>query len=258
MTILKKGIIMNLQEERFKLNKDIPIPLYYQVKRMILSELASGNLKLGDKLPAETEFCEYLQLSRPTVRLALNELVAEGILVRKKRSGTFVAEPKIELRPDICIEQFGNYMEQTGRECTVQILDLCVVDKIGEINQHLNLSSGERLIYLKRKWSVGNCPIVYNASYMPESLWDAVKDQDFTKYDLIEVLNHCDFSPTSRRKVKVEAVLASKNDIELLEIDRTRASLLYVAELLQSADGTPVCWSISRYRGDKVYLSYQI
>lgn len=51
--------------------------------------------------------------------------------------------------------------------------------------------------------------------------------------------------------------LTSKNDIELLDIDRTRASLLYIADLLQEADGTPLCWSISRYRGDKVYLSYE-
>ena len=65
---------MDLNEARFKLNKDIPIPLYYQVKRMVLNEIANGNLKLGDKLPAEIEFCESLQISRPTVRLALNEL----------------------------------------------------------------------------------------------------------------------------------------------------------------------------------------
>ena len=44
---------MDLREERFKVNKDTPIPLYYQVKRMIMNELASGNLKHGDKLPEE-------------------------------------------------------------------------------------------------------------------------------------------------------------------------------------------------------------
>lgn len=249
---------MDLQEERFRLNKDIPIPLYYQVKRMILNELASGNLKLGDKLPAEIEFCEHLQLSRPTVRLALNELVAEGILIRKKRSGTFVAEPKIELGLDICIEQFRQHMEATARECSVEVLDLCIVDKIGEINQRLSLTANERLIYLKRKWVVGSCPVVYNATYLSESFWNDIKDQDFTKHDLFEVLEQCATSPVSRRRVKVEAVLASKNDIELLEIERTRASLLYVADLFQGADGTPLCWSISRYRGDKVFLSYQI
>lgn len=248
---------MDLTEERFKLNKDIPIPLYYQVKRMIMNELASGNLKLGDKLPAENEFCEHLQLSRPTVRLALNELVAEGILVRKKRSGTFVAEPKIELGLDVSIEQFRDFMESTARDCSVEVLDFCIVDKIGEINQRLQISGNERLIYLKRMWSVGKSRIVYNATYLPESRWEDIKDQDFSKYNLMEVLSGCVNAPIARRTVKVEAVLASKNDIELLEIDRTRASLLYIADLMQEADGTPLCWSISRYRGDKVFLSYQ-
>lgn len=244
---------MDLTQERFKLNKDIPIPLYYQLKRMILNELASGNMKLGDKLPAENEFCEHLQLSRPTVRLALNELVAEGILIRKKRSGTFVAEPRIELGPDVSIEQFRTFMESAGRECSVQVLDLCIVDKIGEINQRLELPDNERLIYLKRMWSIGKNHIVYNATYLPERFWNAVKDADFSRHDLIEVLG----GTPVRHTVQVEAVLASKNDIELLDIDRTRASLLYVADLVQAPEGKPLCWSISRYRGDKVYLSYQ-
>lgn len=247
---------MDLREERFKLNKDTPIPLYYQVKRMIMNELASGNLKLGDKLPVENEFCECLGLSRPTVRLAMNELVAEGILVRQKRSGTFVAEPKIELRLDVSIEQFRDHMASLGRECTVQVLDLCIVDKIGEINQRLKIPGNERLIYLKRMWSLGESHIVYNATYLPESLWDTIRDQDFAKYDLVKVLSSGG-ADVKRHTVKVEAVLASKNDIELLDIDRTRASLLYIADLLQEADGTPLCWSISRYRGDKVYLSYE-
>lgn len=247
---------MDLGEARFKLNKDIPIPLYYQVKRMILNELANGSLKLGDKLPAEIEFCESLQLSRPTVRLALNELVAEGILIRKKRSGTFVAEPKIELDRHLGIEQFRRKMQGCSYECTVEVLDLCVVDRIDEISQRLELSSSDRLIYLKRMWRLGETPIVYNATYLSESKFQLLLGKDFSELSLFEVLDLNYQIHARRRAVKVEAVLASKNDIELLEIDRTRASLLYVADLVCDGEEQPVCWSISRYRGDKVFLSY--
>lgn len=247
---------MDLSEARFKLNKNIPIPLYYQVKRMILNELANGSLKLGDKLPAEMEFCESLQLSRPTVRLALSELVAEGILIRKKRSGTFVAEPKIELSRSQGIEQFRRRMQDCSYECTVEVLDLCVVDKIDEINQRLELNGGDRLIYLKRMWRLGDTPIVYNATYLSESKFQAILNKDFSELSLFEILNLNYQTEVQRRSVKVEAVLASKNDVELLEIDRTRASLLYVADLVSDTQGGPVCWSISRYRGDKVFLSF--
>lgn len=247
---------MDLNEERFKLNKDIPIPLYYQVKRMILNELASGKLQLGDKLPAENEFCEHLQLSRPTVRLALNELVAEGILVRQKRSGTFVAEPKIELFLQISIEHFQDYLHKQARDCSVEQLDLCVVDKIGEINQRLKIPGNEQLIYLKRMWSIGDTHIVYNATYLPQKRFSDILEKDFSQRSLLEVLRQDYGIQATCRKVKIEAVLASKNDITLLGIDRTRASLLYVAEMIQEKDGTPLCWSISRYRGDKVFLSY--
>ena len=248
---------MDLNEARFKLNKDIPIPLYYQVKRMVLNEIANGNLKLGDKLPAEIEFCESLQISRPTVRLALNELVAEGILVRKKRSGTFVAEPKIALEINQSVENFQRLMLNSARECTVEVLDLCVVDKIEEINQHLNLSSSEDLIYLKRLWKVGETPIVYNATYLPSTRFSMLLDKDYSELNLFEILQlNCGIHATSRH-VKTEAVLASKNDIELLGIERTRASLLYVTDQVNDEQGQPICWSISRYRGGKVFLSYQ-
>ena len=64
---------MDLREDKYRLNKDIPIPLYYQIKRMILNDLSSGKLKEGDPLPTETEFCDNREISRPTLRQPVNE-----------------------------------------------------------------------------------------------------------------------------------------------------------------------------------------
>lgn len=248
---------MNLNEARFRLNKEIPIPLYFQIKQMILGELANGNLKAGDKLPAEMEFCESLQLSRPTVRLALNELVADGILIRHKRSGTFVAEPLIELPVDLGIERLRRHLEATARIPTVEMLELCEVDKIGEINHKLQLETNEKLVYLKRIWRVGEKPIVYTATYLGSSAFHQLLNRDFTELSLYDVLESAMGMQIGSHSVSVKSILASKNDIELLEIERTRASLIYVGELTKDKQGKPVCWSISRYRGDKVYLSEQ-
>lgn len=76
------------------LNRDVPIPLYYQLKQLITQEISSGVLKPGDKLPAEDDLCEMYAVSRTPVRQALTELVHEGLLIRVHGRGTFVAEPE--------------------------------------------------------------------------------------------------------------------------------------------------------------------
>lgn len=78
------------------IDKQAPIPLYYQLKQQILRHISEGTLQFGDLLPSEAEICEKLKISRPTVRQAMGDLTAEGYLTRQKGKGTFVARPKIQ------------------------------------------------------------------------------------------------------------------------------------------------------------------
>ena len=70
------------------LDKNIPIPLYYQLKQQLLSLIEAGRLSEGDMLPPENELCVMFSVSRPTIRQSFNELVAEGYLTRSKGRGT--------------------------------------------------------------------------------------------------------------------------------------------------------------------------
>lgn len=248
---------MNLKEDNYKLNKEIPIPLYYQIKRMILSDLSSGKLKEGDYLPTETEFCENLQVSRPTVRQALNELVAEGILMRKKKSGTFVAQPKIEIPVHFSVEDLKAHIENTSRPCAITILDFCVLDAADEINNKLHLDAKEELIYLKRLWMAGETPVAYTAAYLSKNRFEKILGTDFTQINLPDYLDsHFDIK-IDKRDVKIDSTLASKFDLELLQINRTRASLLCVNEIAKVGN-EPVFCSVTRYRGDKVSIAYSL
>lgn len=67
-----------------------PIPIYYQLKTLILEEIASGHLQPGDRLPTEVELCERYGISRTPVHRALAELAEEGVILRHRRRGTFV------------------------------------------------------------------------------------------------------------------------------------------------------------------------
>lgn len=67
-----------------------PIPIYFQLKTLLLEEILNGTYPPGSRLPTEHELCERLNVSRTPVSRALSELASEGVLLRKRRSGTFV------------------------------------------------------------------------------------------------------------------------------------------------------------------------
>ena len=67
-----------------------PIPLYYQLREQIRENILSGKWDYGKELPAELKLCEELNLSRATVKQAMDGLVQEGLIERKKGKGTFV------------------------------------------------------------------------------------------------------------------------------------------------------------------------
>lgn len=76
------------------IDRSAPIPIYYQLKLLLLRQIEEGELRPGDKIPTEEELCHQYNISRTPVRQALSELNQEGVLVRKVRHGTFVANPE--------------------------------------------------------------------------------------------------------------------------------------------------------------------
>lgn len=77
------------------IDKNSPIPVYYQLKNDFIKKIASGVWKAGECISSERELCEIYDVSRMTIRQAIGELVQEGILTRKKGKGTFVCEQKV-------------------------------------------------------------------------------------------------------------------------------------------------------------------
>src|SRR4051812_25015713 len=92
-----------------QLDKSVPIPLYFQLKELILSEIKEGNYKIGSLIPTENDLSDMFEISRTTVRQAITELVQEGWLYRVKSKGTFVSKPKIE---QSFIQALGSFNDQ--------------------------------------------------------------------------------------------------------------------------------------------------
>ena len=78
-----------------KLKSDSPIPLYYQLREIIRDKIMNEDWGYGTEIPSELKLCDEFNLCRATVKQAMDGLVNEGLIVRKKGKGSFVVYQKI-------------------------------------------------------------------------------------------------------------------------------------------------------------------
>lgn len=92
---------MTAQQVSVSINRASPVPLYHQLSEQLSAAIGDGRLQPGDPFENEIALAERLQLSRPTVRRAIQEMVDHGLLVRRRGLGTTVANRKVHRRAEL-------------------------------------------------------------------------------------------------------------------------------------------------------------
>lgn len=241
---------MPLNIEKFKIEKETPIPLYYQLKQYVLECIQNKELEVGEQLPNEMDLIEILRISRSTVRQALNELVSEGYLYRVKAKGTFVAKPKVDEGFFQKLESFNTEMIQKGLRPSTKVLDLKVIKGIEAINKKLKMNSEEPLIYLRRIRCADQEPVVYFETYLPYAKYPKILEEDFTVESLYSKLEEKYGCRVLRALREIEATIANPEELKYLNINKGAAICLVKTVAFNSED-IPVEYSIARYRGDR-------
>lgn len=243
----------------YTLHKDIPVPLYYQLKLQLLADLKEGKLRVGDMLPPECELCKRLGVSRPTVRQAMSELVSEGHLTRCKGKGTFVAAPAVrpvDARFFQGLQNFNEEMLQKGLAPSTKVLGLEVVDDRSDIADALRLEGDRRLIYLNRLRSANGQPLVVVETWLPWAPFRALMEEDFAQKSLYALLDQKYGVCVDRATRRFEAAGVTPEDARLLGMEAGRA-VCRVQTLAYSRE-TPVEFSLARYRGDRNVFTVEL
>jgi len=246
-----------MEHHSYKINKDIPVPLYYQLKQVILNDIKQNVLKVGSSIPTEAEFCNMLNITRPTVRQALSELVNEGYLYRLKGKGTFVSKPKIDARFFQKLDSFNNEMTQKGLKPSTQVIDFKVIPGIKKINSIFDMPEEEELIYLYRLRFADEEPIVFLETYLPYSQYHEMMDEDFSSTSLYSAIEEKYDRKIARATRKIESVNASKENAQLLNIKKNDA-IFFVKTTAYDQNDIVVEYSEARYRGDRNQFSIDL
>jgi GntR family transcriptional regulator, N-acetylglucosamine utilization regulator len=239
------------------LNKEVPIPYYYQLKEILLDYITNHHQERDKAIPTEVEISTHFNISRPTVRQAINELVVEGYLVRHKGKGTFITQPKINQAFLQVLDSFNNEMSKKGLVPSTKVLGLDVIECDEKTAEALQIPAGSRVIQLRRLRFANGEPIVYVVTHLPYDRCYPIMAKDLEFESLYEILRQvCDF--TLLKAVRnLEAVLAGEYEAKVLGIEKG-APIQYIKSVTYLTDESPIEYSLAKYRGDRSQFTFEL
>jgi GntR family transcriptional regulator len=235
------------------IDKKSPVPIYYQLKNIIFEKIARGEYSEGSIIPSERELVDVLNISRMTVRQAINQLVNEGILYREKGKGTFVSKTKIEQKN---IMSFSDIVSTKGRTPSTKVLRFSREEATQEIREFLGLNEKQLVYNIKRLRLADNIPVGIEQNYIPEMYCPGLEKYDLTsslykliKEEYLHVISYVDNI--------VEAAKPSKEEKDLLNIP-LNIPVLNISSVMFTESGLKLQYERSVYRADEYKYNIRV
>jgi GntR family transcriptional regulator len=239
-----KGIEMVKQMEH-----ESPIPLYHQLKEILKEKIESRDWVPGEKIPSENELTSQYDISRNTVKKALDDLVQDGLLKRIQGKGTFVSKPKLE-QSLTGFYSFSKVMKAQGLNPKDIILSIEKKAAKLSIARQLQIPEGEAVIELKRLRCANDEPIILETSYIPCDLVNELSHSDLEETSLYDYMEQeLGIYVTSAKEI-FEPVLIRDYESRYLEVEEGFPALL-LDRIAYNSDKRPVEFCRSIVRGDR-------
>ena len=157
-------------EQAGVIQRDSPVPYYFQLCTFIETRIKRKELRPGQLLPSEQEFCDVLGISRTVVRQAMAELSRKGFVTKQNGKRSIISQPKHETGLMQTMEGFHEDAIARGQKPTTRVLKFKVIEADAEVAQALNIADNEPVIMLYRLRFLDDVPEVLVVSYLPEKL----------------------------------------------------------------------------------------
>ncbi|WP_407272426.1 GntR family transcriptional regulator [Radiobacillus sp. PE A8.2] len=236
------------------LDKNSPLPIYYQLEEEIRSLIETGKLKTGDLLPSEREYSEQYGISRMTARQAINNLANEGLLIREKGKGTFVAEKKFaqSLKG---ITSFSEDVKARGLVPSSKIISFEEEPADPLVAEKLSIQTNDPIYKIYRIRLANKEPLALETTYTPKSIVGKLTELNFIDsfYSYIEQTLNLKITHGDQ---EIESALANESEIDLLKLQEGDPILL-IRRTTFSME-TPFEYVRTVYRADKYKYKIQM
>lgn len=221
-------------------------PLYVKLQRLIENAVLDGLLKPGDALPPERELAAIADISRVTVRKAVQGLVSDGLLIQRHGSGTFVAPRSARVEQSLThLTSFTEDMARRGMVVRSTWLDRGIYVPSPEEMVTLGLTSGERVSRISRLRVANDTPMAIERAALSVHV---LPNPELVTLSLYAVLAASGNRPV-RAIQRISAAILKENDAKLLEVPAGSASL-NIERISYLDSGKVIEFTRSIYRAD--------
>ena len=221
-------------------------PRYVQLRRRLEQGIADGVLPPKTSLPPEREIAEITDLSRVTVRKAIQELVREGAIERRQGSGSYIREPIRRFEQSLGrLTSISEEMTERGLKVTTKWLERGIFMATSEDAETLDLATGVQVARISRLREAGGRPMAVERAVLP---LDILPNPTAVTTSLYEVLTELGKRPM-RAVQKISAINLEARDADLLEVAKGTAGL-QIRRVSYLADDRVAERTHSIFRGD--------
>lgn len=206
--------------------EELKLPKYYQVKKAIVNKIDNEEFQVGSLIPSERELMALLDVSRITVRRAIEELEQEGYLYKVQGKGTYVKGDQ-NSQNLISITSCTQDVIRLGMKPSREVLHSDVVSADKKRQRRLSIAENDKVFFLSRVYYADDEPINYTRTYLPYKYFKGIEAHDFSKESLYEVMEKEYGVTLTQANRSVEAVIAYGEIAEYLHVQNGVPLLLF-------------------------------
>lgn len=229
------------------IDKGSRTPLYLQLMELLINKIETG-MSEDEQLPSEREICDCYQVSRSTVRQALDELEKDGYIYKLQGKGTFVSPKGVD--QDLAkFYSFTEEMKKLGKNPKSEIMGFEIIEATGKIKESLNVKERDLVFKITRIRKADDMPMLYEISYLPYERFEDLVKTDLETKAMYEIFKNKFNVSISKAEESFQPIITSKLESYYLGISEGAPSLKI--ERLTYEDKNIIEYTISICRGDK-------
>lgn len=190
------------------IDKNSKIPLYIQLMNIIIYKIENF-MQEDDKLDSEREICQKYDVSRTTVRQALDELEKKKYIYKVQGKGNFIS-PKIVAQDLVKVSSFTDEMKKLGKKPSSKLLAFEIIEPDHKIMNKLNLKENSLVFKIIRLRLADDIPHIYEISYLPYDKFEGLTREMLSENPMYEVLKNTFKVKISSAEEILESILLSK------------------------------------------------
>ncbi|GAB6168939.1 GntR family transcriptional regulator [Clostridium carnis] len=231
------------------IDKNSPIPVYYQLKNDLIAKISQGLWKAGECIASERELCEIYGVSRMTIRQAIGELVQEGILLRIKGKGTFVCEQTFKQQD---MMSFTEIIKQTGKDLKSEVVEFCKISTPENLAETFSL---DELYKIKRKRIVDGECVALETVFIPVDYCGYI-DEEMLKGSLFRILDEFGYV-VEHSQSSIAAVIMNDELKDIFNVENEVPMLKIISKTFDK-NNKLIFLEEAIYRSDKFLLQVNI